>query len=187
MQSDDLYARADWLARQLRDAGIPAAAERIARLLHGIAWTTSSELIGELGKVLLAIRREYQAALPAEIARQLDAAITSARTVWPDLTECDESSSCSSCAEARTRIEIRHPSDLRSVLLSIHALVEGGVLRVLPRANTLSGEEPFESLRPEGPWPDVLSYRFQCVKCGMHFGLSAETYHGQGGEWKVQL
>jgi uncharacterized MAPEG superfamily protein len=84
--SDDLYARANWLEAQFREHGMASAADRLAALLHGMAWTTSSELIGELGSAFLAIRAEYHGLLSAEILKELDAAIASARKVWPDLT-----------------------------------------------------------------------------------------------------
>ncbi|MER9758272.1 hypothetical protein NKJ46_33985, partial [Mesorhizobium sp. M0166] len=34
-----------------------------------------------------------------------------------------------------------------------------------------------------GPWDDLLLYRFRCTTCAQVFLLSAETYHGSGGEW----
>lgn len=44
--------------------------------------------------------------------------------------------------------------------------------------------EPFSHISPEGPWPDHLSYDFACTRCNARFHLSAETYHGRGGEWR---
>jgi len=86
---DDLYTRTDWLAQRLTKAGLSDAAERLSNLLHGVAWTTSSELIGELGQALLAIRRLHSSDLPPDVAEHLDAAIASAREVWPDLSEVE--------------------------------------------------------------------------------------------------
>lgn len=183
-QSDDLYAGTDWLIRELRTAGIPAAADRLHHLLHGVAWTTSSELIGELGQVLLVIQREHASALPAEVARALGEAIARARGVWPDLREAEEAAPCPGCGEANARVEVHSPGQLRQVLRSIRALVESGSLRVLPHAQASPGESQFMAVPLEGPWPDVLNYRFKCERCGTHFALSAETYHGRGGEWK---
>lgn len=87
LDSDDLYARADWLARRLRDAGLPSAADRLSHLLHDVAWTTSSELIGELGRAFTAILSAHRHDLSAEVLQALDSAIASVRTVWPDLPE----------------------------------------------------------------------------------------------------
>ena len=50
-------------------------------------------------------------------------------------------------------------------------------------AGDVSSKPQFRDLREEGPWDDVLSYRFQCRECGQSFSLTAETYHGGGGEW----
>jgi hypothetical protein len=50
---------------------------------------------------------------------------------------------------------------------------------VLRIENQAIGEVP-----EKGPWPDVMIYYFQCRRCGQLFKLSAETYHGSGGEWK---
>jgi hypothetical protein len=183
-QADDLYVRTDWLIRELRAAGIPVAADRLSHLLHEVAWTTSSELIGELGQALLVIQREHASALPAGVARALGEAIAGARRVWPDLREPEVAPPCPGCGEANARVEIHSAGQLRQVLRSIRALVESGSLRVLPHAHASPGEPQFMVLPLEGPWPDVLNYRFKCERCGMHFSLSAETYHGQGGEWK---
>ncbi len=69
------------LARALREGGFPAHGTRLEGVLHG-TWTTSSELIAELGVVVLAVRKECrplnaaQKALVKECLRQV-------RSVWP--------------------------------------------------------------------------------------------------------
>jgi len=183
-EADDLDALTDSLARQLREAGLPEAGERLSRLVHGVAWTTSSERIGELGQALLAIRRIHGADLPTDVVRNLEAAIASVRSVWPDPSETEPEAQCPACGELRERVEIRLPGQLERVLAFVRATVREGELRVLPHPKESPTEAPFSSLSEEGPWPDVLDYRFQCNRCGTHFSLRAETYHGSGGEWK---
>jgi hypothetical protein len=186
-EDDDLYARTDWLAQQLKQAGLPDAAGRLLHLLHGVAWTTSSELIGELGQALLSVRRLHAAELAPEVLAHLEAAIASARKVWPDLSEPETAPSCESCERVHEPIEIRLPGQLRRLLHALRELVEASQLRVLTQAECTPNEPPFLSLLREGPWPDVLNYRFQCNRCGTYFALSAETYHGSGGAWKPVL
>ena len=186
-EEDDLYTRTDWLAQQLKRAGLPDVAERLSHLLHGVAWTTSSELIGELGQALLVVRRLHGAELPPDVATHLDAAIAAARRVWPDLSEPEPVAPCSACGQPRERVEIRLPGQLRRVLQAVRTLVEGRELRVLPYAEGTPDDLPFSSLSDEGPWPDAIHYRFQCNRCSTYFALSAETYHGSGGEWRPLL
>src|SRR4029450_4904074 len=131
-EDDDLYTRADWLAQQLKRAGLPDVAGRLSHLLHGVAWTTSSELIGELGEALLAVRRLHASELPSDVVTQLDAAIASARRVWPELAEREPAAPCSTCGELCERVEIRLPGQLRRVLEAVRALVEERELRVVP-------------------------------------------------------
>ena len=41
---------------------------------------------------------------------------------------------------------------------------------------------PFTEVYLKG-WGDIVSHEFKCTGCGQKFRLSAETYHGSGGEW----
>ena len=69
------------LAAALRDAGFTAHSARLESVLNG-TWTTSSELIGELGQAVLAARRDCKPlgsthkALFKECLREV-------RKVWP--------------------------------------------------------------------------------------------------------
>lgn len=69
------------LAAALRDGGFTTHSNRLESVLNG-TWTTSSELINELGVVVMAIRKECrplttnQKALLKECLRQV-------RRVWP--------------------------------------------------------------------------------------------------------
>ena len=69
------------LASALKDGGFTAHGRRLESVLNG-TWTTSSELIGELGAAVVTIREEckplspVQKALVKECLRQV-------RKVWP--------------------------------------------------------------------------------------------------------
>ena len=69
------------LASALKEAGFTAHGERIDGVLNGV-WTTSSELIGELGQVVLAARQECKPIDPATKALFKDC-MRQVRTVWP--------------------------------------------------------------------------------------------------------
>jgi hypothetical protein len=51
-------------------------------------------------------------------------------------------------------------------------------------SRSLFVSQPFSSISAEGPWNDIIGYGFDCTNCGQLFSLSAETYHGSGGEWR---
>lgn len=69
------------LAQALKARGFAAHATRLEEVLNGV-WTTSSELIGELGVVVLAVRAECKPLAPAEKAL-LKACALEVRKAWP--------------------------------------------------------------------------------------------------------
>jgi hypothetical protein len=77
VSSEPFYA----LAAALRESGFTTHSGRLENILNG-TWTTSSELIGELGVAVVAIRKECgplsrsEKALLKECLRQV-------RKVWP--------------------------------------------------------------------------------------------------------
>ena len=66
---DDFYPAVDALIRNLRVAGCDAGATRLHELLHETAFTTSSELLGELALALRGVGAVDSAALREEVAR----------------------------------------------------------------------------------------------------------------------
>jgi hypothetical protein len=74
----------DELIRQLRAEGHADPAARLHALLKEVAWTTSSELWGELGLEILAFERSGAAASP-DLRRRIDTCMRSVRRVWPDI------------------------------------------------------------------------------------------------------
>ena len=69
------------LAVAMREGGFTSHASRLEDVLNG-TWTTSSELIGELGAVVLAIRKECKPLTPGQKALVKDC-LRQVRTVWP--------------------------------------------------------------------------------------------------------
>jgi hypothetical protein len=65
---DEFYQAVDDLIARLIAEGRPADAQKLADLLHGTAWTTSSELLGELGLVLKNMRGKSSRELETEIS-----------------------------------------------------------------------------------------------------------------------
>jgi hypothetical protein len=74
----------DGLIQQLRVDGHVESAARLHALLHETAWTTGSELIGELGLALLAFERSTPV-IGHELRRALERCMGRVRQVWPDI------------------------------------------------------------------------------------------------------
>jgi hypothetical protein len=71
----EFYAFIDTIAQRLRGTDRPDVAERLHTLIHKVAWTTSSELFGELRIALRDIREDHQAldhALLSDITFAID-------------------------------------------------------------------------------------------------------------------
>ncbi|HET8729632.1 MAG TPA: hypothetical protein VFM34_00770 [Moraxellaceae bacterium] len=69
------------LATSLHASGQHAHAVRVEEVLNGV-WTTSSELIGELGFAVLDVRRGCRP-LTAEQRKLIRACLREVRKVWP--------------------------------------------------------------------------------------------------------
>jgi len=77
VSSEPFYA----LAAALKDSGFTAHSGRIEDVLNG-TWTTSSELIAELGQAVLAARKECKPLSPAHKAL-LKECLRQVRIAWP--------------------------------------------------------------------------------------------------------
>jgi len=78
------YECFDELICQLRAEGHIEPADRLHTLLHKVAWTTGSELIGELGLAILAFERSTPA-VSSDLRRLLDFCSGVVRRRWPDI------------------------------------------------------------------------------------------------------
>ena len=89
---------------------------------------------------------------------------------------------CARCQELSVSLGISTPGQLSNALRVVKANLADGTLRELP-ATSATGTLPFAQIDVDGPWADVISYRFECCSCRQTFDLAAETYHGGGGTW----
>ena len=89
---------------------------------------------------------------------------------------------CANCDPFDTNIDVSGPAQLRHIAETIQdALAEGMLVPAEDRAAKVA--TPFAELDLGETLPDILDYEFRCAACGSRFGLSVETYHGQGGSW----
>jgi hypothetical protein len=69
---------------QLRAEGHAHTADIVHHRLHVVAWTTGSELLGELGAVILKFQRSTPS-LSAPLEQSLSRSLEMVRRVWPDI------------------------------------------------------------------------------------------------------
>ena len=94
--------------------------------------------------------------------------------------------SCDKCKELNVVKEIRLPNDLENVFKAISDNLKNNTIKEIRNIKLKKnmGFLPFSKIDINGPWDDIISYYFECTNCGQIFQVSAETYHGRGGEWK---
>jgi hypothetical protein len=78
------YAPFEELIASLRADGLGAEAERRHNLIHKVAWTSGSELIGELGQEMKRLEREHGSRLSTSTAKKIEVAFDMVRRIWPD-------------------------------------------------------------------------------------------------------
>jgi hypothetical protein len=78
------FAEFDELISMLRAEGHAHVAQRLHTLLHEVAWTTGSELMGELGLEIVKFQRSNLLGSPElqELTRRCMAAV---KQVWPSI------------------------------------------------------------------------------------------------------
>lgn len=81
------YQPFDNLISSLRVDGLVKQADLLHHYLHEVAWTTGSELIGELGEKIKEIRKENLGSLSAETKKNMKEGIEMVKVVWPDFPE----------------------------------------------------------------------------------------------------
>lgn len=69
------------LAESLKQSGFTSQGDRLQAVLNGV-WTTSSELVGELGAAVIAIRRECRPLTPEQKALVREC-LREVRKAWP--------------------------------------------------------------------------------------------------------
>jgi hypothetical protein len=81
------------------------------------------------------------------------------------------SQGCSTCAAYSESRPIASPDDL----VSLHAILMTAI-----RSGALEIE--FGDLQ----WDDSIDCTLKCPVCSQRFQLTCDTYHGSGGEWRVE-
>lgn len=81
------YEPFEVLIRSLRGDGLQHHADSVDHLLHEVAWTTGSELIGELGQKIKKIKTEDSSRLSAETKENMKEGMDMVKAVWPDFPE----------------------------------------------------------------------------------------------------
>ncbi len=84
-QSDDLMKTVERAIRSLDECGCADEAARLRELVHEGAWSSSSEMIGDIGLAILAIRDSATDRLSDEAASTLDRCMDMVRRVWPEI------------------------------------------------------------------------------------------------------
>jgi hypothetical protein len=79
---ESAIAYLDDLGQRLRESGASDAADQLHTILHESAWTTSSELLGEIKLTLAGVRREKKGNLPSAILKDIDAFIAFIDKAW---------------------------------------------------------------------------------------------------------
>ncbi len=69
---------------RLRTSGWPAEADELDAAARS-AYTTSSEMLGEVGRTILKVERGLGPVLPYEISELLQRCLVEIRRVWPGL------------------------------------------------------------------------------------------------------
>jgi hypothetical protein len=78
------YVPFDELIASLRDDGLGSDADRLHFMIHKVAWTTGSELIGELGQDIKDLARQHGGSFSDNSRLKMEAAFEMVRRVWPD-------------------------------------------------------------------------------------------------------
>jgi len=78
------YECFDDLIACLRAGGHASTADKLDFMLHRVAWTTASELLGEVGAEILRVQQSVQPA-GAELEQSLRRCMEMVRRVWPEI------------------------------------------------------------------------------------------------------
>lgn len=82
--SQTAHGNFDELSSMLHAEGHDQLGQRLHMLVHEVAWTTSSELMGELGVEILTFRRTAKDLSP-DLQKLLCRCMDVVKQVWPDI------------------------------------------------------------------------------------------------------
>jgi len=75
----------DQLIYNLKEQGFNEPADNLNELLHQIAWTSSSEMLGELGLEILRTEKKYKNRLDPKTSKAVKSCLRVVRKVWPSI------------------------------------------------------------------------------------------------------
>ena len=81
----ELTSELDAVIGNLRECGHAGKAEELRGIVHETAWTTSSEMLGEIGLCLLRIQQSLGRKPAAEVSKGLARCLKAVRKTWPDI------------------------------------------------------------------------------------------------------
>jgi hypothetical protein len=81
------YEPFDKLIISLRNDRLLRESDLLHHMIYSVAWTTGSELIGELGHVIKRIRKESRNGLSDETKENMREAMEMVKRIWPDFPE----------------------------------------------------------------------------------------------------
>lgn len=79
----DFFPSLDKAVEVLRASGFYAEANALNTVAHYVAYTTSSEMTGEIGKKIRELQRSLGSRIPAQAAASLEEALSEIRKIWP--------------------------------------------------------------------------------------------------------
>ncbi len=69
----------------LRAAGFEEDARSLQEVVYETAWSSSSEMVGEIGLAILRIQQGVGGRVPKEVAKSLQSCLRHVRQVWPGI------------------------------------------------------------------------------------------------------
>jgi hypothetical protein len=81
------YEPYDRLIASLRNDGLLKESNLLQHMIHSVAWTTGSELIGELGQAIKKIEKACPLSLSDDSRKNNREAMEMVKRVWPDFPE----------------------------------------------------------------------------------------------------
>ena len=81
----DLTHELDAVIDKLRECGNAARAEELRGIVHETAWSSGSEMLGEIGLCILRIQQSLGREPPAEVSEGLARCLKVVRKTWPDI------------------------------------------------------------------------------------------------------
>ena len=87
---------------------------------------------------------------------------------------------CPHCQDHGKPIRISAPRDVHQTVVALEAAVAAG------RLVEVGGTCQLAQIRPGAKWPsDIIDIAMKCPRCHQAFHLTAETFHGAGGQWSA--